>query len=80
MTAGWTSGWMGWSVAALSGLDNDSRPGFVGRAILGVTGMIQTIPSIALLMLLIAIPFLGIGITTAIVALFLYSLLPIVRR
>ncbi len=29
-----------------------SRPGFMGRAILGVTGMIQTIPSIAMLMLL----------------------------
>lgn len=57
-----------------------SRPGPVSHAILGVTGVIQTIPSIALLTMLIPIPFLGIGINTAIVALFLYSLLPIVRN
>lgn len=57
-----------------------SRPGFVGQMILGVTGMIQTIPSIALLTMLIAVPFLGIGTATAIIALFLYSLLPIVRN
>jgi osmoprotectant transport system permease protein len=57
-----------------------SRPGVVGQAILGVTSVIQTVPSIALLTMLIAVPFLGVGITTAIVALFLYSLLPIVRN
>ncbi len=57
-----------------------SRPGFVGQMILAITGVIQTIPSIALLTMLIAVPFLGIGTMTAIIALFLYSLLPIVRN
>jgi osmoprotectant transport system permease protein len=46
--------------------------------ILGFVGMIQTIPSLALLVFMI--PLLGIGGTPAIMALFLYSLLPIVRN
>lgn len=46
--------------------------------VLGATGILQTIPAIALLVLLIG-P-LGIGAPTAIVALILYSLLPIVRN
>ncbi|HYW69046.1 MAG TPA: ABC transporter permease, partial [bacterium] len=50
----------------------------LGGAILGVTAVIQTIPSLALLVLMI--PLLGIGGPPAIVALFLYSLLPIVRN
>jgi osmoprotectant transport system permease protein len=50
----------------------------VGRLILGITGIIQTIPSLALLVFMI--PLLGIGSWPAIVALFLYSLLPIVRN
>lgn len=41
------------------------------------TGLLQTVPSIALLALLI--PVLGIGEAPAIAALFLYSLLPIAR-
>jgi osmoprotectant transport system permease protein len=57
-----------------------SRPGPLGSAILGITGIVQTIPSLALLALLVPIPFLGISAATAIVALFLYSLLPIVRN
>ncbi len=57
-----------------------SRPGPLGSAILGLTGIVQTIPSLALLALLVPIPFLGISAGTAIVALFLYSLLPIVRN
>ena len=57
-----------------------SREGFVGEIILGITGLIQTIPSLALLALLVPIPFLGIGPVTAVVALFLYGLLPIVRN
>jgi osmoprotectant transport system permease protein len=57
-----------------------SRGGAGGHAILGITGVIQTIPSLALLALLVAIPFFGISIRTAIAALFLYSLLPIVRN
>ncbi|GBC85646.1 Choline transport system permease protein OpuBB [bacterium HR11] len=57
-----------------------SRPGIVSQVILGVTGMIYTIPSLALLALLVPVPFLGIRPATAVVALFLYSLLPIVRN
>lgn len=49
-----------------------------GRIILSVTGVIQTIPSLALLVFMI--PLLGIGGPPVIVALFLYSLLPIVRN
>jgi len=56
------------------------KPGPLSQVILGVTGMIQTIPSLALLALLVSVPFLGIQIQTAIIALFLYSLLPIVRN
>lgn len=41
-------------------------------------GLIQTVPALALLALLI--PLLGLGQATAILALFLYSLLPIVRN
>src|SRR5438067_8781065 len=57
-----------------------SRGGAVGHAILGATGVIQTIPSLALLALLVLLPFFGISARTAIVALFLYGLLPIVRN
>jgi osmoprotectant transport system permease protein len=57
-----------------------SRGGAVGQVILAIVGMIQTIPSLALLALLVPVPFLGISATTAIVALFLYGLLPIVRN
>ncbi|MEH6307149.1 ABC transporter permease/substrate-binding protein [Olivibacter sp. CPCC 100613] len=46
--------------------------------ILGIAGILQTIPSIALLGFLI--PLLGIGVKPAIVALFLYALLPIIRN
>ena len=57
-----------------------SRGGPLGHGILALVGMIQTIPSLALLALLVPVPFLGISATTAIVALFLYGLLPIVRN
>ena len=46
--------------------------------ILGLTGTIQTIPSLALLGFMI--PLFGIGFLPAIIALFLYALLPIVRN
>ena len=49
-----------------------------GQAILAGVGIVQTIPSLALLVFMI--PFLGIGGPPAVVALFLYSLLPIVRN
>jgi osmoprotectant transport system permease protein len=46
--------------------------------ILYTTGLLQTIPSIALLAILI--PLTGIGVVPAITALFLYALLPILRN
>jgi osmoprotectant transport system permease protein len=49
-----------------------------GRLILGTAGIIQTIPSLALLVFMI--PLFGIGGPPAVVALFLYSLLPIIRN
>jgi osmoprotectant transport system substrate-binding protein/osmoprotectant transport system permease protein len=55
-----------------------ARRARLGAAILGVVGLIQTIPSLALLVFMI--PALGIGWTPAVAALFLYSLLPIVRN
>jgi osmoprotectant transport system permease protein len=48
--------------------------------ILGFASAVQTIPSLALLALLVPIPFFGISLRTAIAALFLYGLLPIVRN
>jgi osmoprotectant transport system permease protein len=48
------------------------------KPIMGVVGIIQTIPSLALLVFMI--PLLGIGGPPAVTALFLYSLLPIVRN
>jgi osmoprotectant transport system permease protein len=50
----------------------------LGQLVLGVAGIIQTIPSLALFVFMI--PLLGIGAPPAIVALFLYSLLPIIRN
>lgn len=50
----------------------------VGQIVLGIAGIIQTIPSLALFVFLI--PLLGIGGPPAVVALFLYSLLPIIRN
>lgn len=50
----------------------------IAAVVLGFAGILQTIPSIALLGVLI--PFLGIGPKPAIFALFLYALLPIIRN
>src|SRR5437879_4403999 len=57
-----------------------SRGGPIGHLILGFAGVVQTIPSLALLALLVPLPFFGISVRTAIAALFLYGLLPIVRN
>jgi osmoprotectant transport system permease protein len=57
-----------------------SRGGLLGQAILGFASIVQTIPSLALLALLVPLPFFGISVRTAIAALFLYGLLPIVRN
>ncbi|GAB5408342.1 MAG: hypothetical protein BalsKO_07070 [Balneolaceae bacterium] len=50
----------------------------VENIIIGAVGILQTIPSLALLVVMI--PLVGIGAVPAMVALFLYSLLPIVRN
>lgn len=55
-----------------------ARNASLGQVILSIVGIIQTIPSLALLVFMI--PLLGIGGPPALVALFLYSLLPIVRN
>jgi osmoprotectant transport system permease protein len=50
----------------------------LGQVVLGAVGVLQTLPSLALLVLMI--PLLGIGAKPAIAALFLYGLLPVVRN
>ena len=50
----------------------------VGHVIMATSGVLQTIPSLA--MFVFMIPVFGIGTGPAIAALFLYSLLPIVRN
>jgi osmoprotectant transport system permease protein len=50
----------------------------LGQVLLALAGILQTIPSLALLVLLI--PLLGLRSPPALVALFLYSLLPILRN
>ena len=46
--------------------------------IIGITSLLQTIPSLALLAIMI--PIFGVGKKPAIIALFIYSLLPILRN
>ncbi|MGE0763006.1 MAG: glycine betaine ABC transporter substrate-binding protein [Bdellovibrionales bacterium] len=64
------------------GILAEKIPG-LGRGILLIVGIIQTIPALALLVALIRplnmIGLRGIGDTPALIALFLYGLLPIVR-
>ena len=50
----------------------------LGQPVLAVTGAIQTVPTLALLVFMI--PLFGIGTVPAVAALFLYALLPIVRN
>ncbi len=50
----------------------------LGQVVLAGVGILQTLPSLALLVLMI--PLLGIGARPAIAALFLYGLLPVVRN
>jgi osmoprotectant transport system permease protein len=59
------------------GVLSAKRPN-LGKVVLAIVGIIQTLPSLALLVFMI--PLLGLGAWPAIVALFLYSLLPIVRN
>lgn len=50
----------------------------VANVVIAIVSVLQTIPTLALLALMI--PFLGVGKVPAIVALFIYSLLPILRN
>jgi len=50
----------------------------LGQGVLALTGVLQTLPSLAVFVFMI--PLFGIGAGPAIAALFLYSLLPIVRN
>src|SRR5690606_1457045 len=50
----------------------------ISGLIMGIAGVVQTFPSLAILAFFI--PLLGIGKVPAIVALFLYSMLPILRN
>lgn len=72
------------SAAALIGIPTGiwlSRKEAWRGLVLGFTNVVQTIPSLALFGLLIPLPFFGgIGKRTAIVALVLYALLPILRN
>ena len=55
-----------------------SRHKKFASTVLGIAGILQTVPSIALLGFMI--PLFGIGATPAIVALLIYALLPIIRN
>lgn len=58
-----------------------TRQPYLGKPILGFANVMQTIPSLALFGFLLPIPLIGgIGARTAIVALILYALLPIIRN
>ncbi|RZK73771.1 MAG: ABC transporter permease subunit [Pedobacter sp.] len=54
------------------------RKRLLANSILGIAGVLQTVPSIALLGFMI--PAFGIGVAPAIVALLIYALLPIIRN
>jgi osmoprotectant transport system permease protein len=64
-------------VAVPAGLALEGRRAYA-EGVIRAVGLLQTVPSIALLAFMI--PILGIGVTPAVVALFLYSLYPIVRN
>jgi len=58
-----------------------TRKTYLRQPILGIANILQTIPSLALFGLLIPVPLIGgIGAVPAIVALTVYSLLPIIRN
>lgn len=59
------------------GIAASRRPALAGAALTGA-GVLQTIPSIALLAFML--PVFGIGVAPAVAALFLYGLLPILRN
>lgn len=68
------------ALAVPAGILLTRRP-VLQRGVLGFTNVIQTVPSLAVFGFLIPLPFLGgIGKHTAIFALVLYALLPILRN
>ena len=67
------------AVAVPLGIALTRRPAWQ-RPVLAAANVVQTIPSLALFGLLIPVPFFGIGTRTALVALTLYALLPILRN
>ncbi|MGH9970644.1 MAG: glycine betaine ABC transporter substrate-binding protein [Pyrinomonadaceae bacterium] len=71
-------------VAVLIGIPTGillTRKKALRNPVLGIANVMQTIPSLALFGFLIPLPFIGgIGARTAIVALVLYALLPIIRN
>ncbi len=70
-----------WSMAVVAGVAIGifvTRPGHrrAGNLVLSITGATQAVPSIAVIALVFL--FMGIGAPPAVVALFLYSLVPVV--
>ncbi|HEX8177958.1 MAG TPA: glycine betaine ABC transporter substrate-binding protein [Pyrinomonadaceae bacterium] len=57
-----------------------TRRKFWQRPVLGLASIFQTVPSLALFGFLIPLPFGGIGARSAVIALVLYALLPVLRN
>jgi osmoprotectant transport system permease protein len=57
-----------------------TRRRFLQRPVLGLASVFQTVPSLALFGFLIPLPFGGIGARSAVIALVLYALLPVLRN
>ena len=57
-----------------------TRKDFLQRPVLGVASILQTVPSLALFGFLIPLSFGGIGRRSAVIALVLYALLPLLRN
>jgi osmoprotectant transport system permease protein len=69
------------ALVAVPGAVALTRRARLRRSMLGVASILQTIPSLALFGFLLPVPFIGgIGKHTAIIALCLYALLPILRN
>jgi osmoprotectant transport system permease protein len=69
------------ALVAVPGAVALTRRARLRRGMLGVASILQTIPSLALFGFLLPLPFIGgIGKHTAIIALCLYALLPILRN
>jgi len=69
------------ALVAIPGAVALTRRASLRRGMLGVASILQTIPSLALFGFLLPLPFIGgIGKHTAIIALCLYALLPILRN